>query len=183
MLGGAGARLRECATIIDVQAIKSAPRRDSAAWRRASRPRRVRREPHQGQSLRVRYDASEPRQPNLYGYVLGDPVNGFDPSGLWVTGEDLWALEAMWEEAGQSPVDAAARSIDATPIFDPNSFEERAACSREAGRHFGKDCPAIKAFLDASGPTLLGTDPNSEFCQCVGWYYVQNCLFCGADSE
>lgn len=85
MLGGAGAAMCQCATIGDVHAIKITSGSDSAAWRHASRPRRARREPHQGRPLRVRYDASEPRQPKLYGYVLGDPVNGGDPDGRYAS--------------------------------------------------------------------------------------------------
>jgi len=42
---------------------------------------------------------------NLYGYVLGDPVNGFDPSGHWVSGLDMWALEDMWEAVHNADVD------------------------------------------------------------------------------
>lgn len=34
--------------------------------------------------------------PNLYGYVLGDPVNGFDPSGLWFGGSLVDAIVAWW---------------------------------------------------------------------------------------
>jgi hypothetical protein len=76
-----------------VHAIKIAPANDTAKWRRASRPRRARREPHQASPLSrrephqlvivvVRYDASGHGKTNLYAYVMNDPVNRWDPAGL-----------------------------------------------------------------------------------------------------
>lgn len=111
-----------------MQAIKIAPWRESAAWRRASRPRRARRQAHRELRVRVRYDASESRQPNLYGYVLGDPVNGFDPYGLY----DLFPVGDVLGD-GQ---EAQGTIFEATMDFVDNYLDLREANTIGADAYF-----------------------------------------------
>jgi RHS repeat-associated protein len=90
--------------------------------------------------------------PNLYGYVLGDPVNPVDPDGevaivpiivgaiaIWgaykaiTTGYDLWQDYKSLNEVGHAWDNANAAVAEAWTAEDPDALESAMRAQREAG--------------------------------------------------